>query len=188
MNRNRAVIHEKCLLLLGAALSTFCPAAAQSIPARVAPIQARPEPAVTSFRTSTRDSLRSVALSDPLPQTRLARFSQLASKSYPTLGRLLPSLSNETFFASQWRLPVVGLWGGHLQVGIFDTTLHMDNIMFGPAPRGSLRDFGPPRLGLPRGPRAADLYGVSLAFRFDRDGRTGRLLQPSRLMRLLGSD
>lgn len=184
-------MHKKFILLLGIVLGSFGPAAAQTTPAPGAVLtQGRPS-TMAAFRAPANYSLRTAFLSAPLFATPFARFSPLVMNSYepdPSLSRLLPSENDETLFASEWRVPVVRLWKGRLQVDAFQSTLRMDDIMFGPSPRGSLRDFGPPRLGQLRAPRSIDRYGVSLAFHLSRDAQTGRVIQLSRLARIVGID
>jgi hypothetical protein len=94
----------------------------------------------------------------------------------------------KTLFLTQSSLPLTQLWGGHLRLAGFSSTLHMQNVQLGPSAAGGLQDFRPPRQNCPGGPRSYDLYGVSMSLYFGRDSRTRRPTQVwERMTRIVGT-
>lgn len=94
----------------------------------------------------------------------------------------------KTLFLTQSSLPLAQLWGGHLRLDGFASTLHMQNVQLGPLAGGGLQDFRPARQNYLGGPRSVDLCGVSLSFHFGRDSRTRRPIPLwGRMTRIVGT-
>jgi hypothetical protein len=181
-------LRGKIILLIGSVLNCFSPITAQTKATPSALIQPRPETTFKRYQDSRSYLFRSVPSSGILVQGPLGRFhSPIRSSASPTINlhRLLGSENSETLFASQWRFPLIEFCSGHLQVSAFQSTLHMDNIMFGPY-RGALRGFDIPRLSRSGGSQSLDLSGLSLGFRFGHGWRSGQLIA-SRLPRIVHS-
>jgi len=83
----------------------------------------------------------------------------------------------KTLFSTRSSLPLVELWGGHLRLDGFTSTLDMQNVQLGPSGGGSLQDFRPRRQNYPNEPRSVHLDGVSLTFHFGRNAQIGRPVQ-----------
>jgi hypothetical protein len=81
----------------------------------------------------------------------------------------------KTFLYTQTSLPLVQLWGGRLQLDVFQSTFHIQNMQ--PGPMGLVRSQGQ---SYPGGPRSSQISGLSLSFQFGRGARGGR---PSELWR-----
>jgi hypothetical protein len=171
-------VRGKVILLIGTVLSSISPISAQTA-TPAPPVQHRPQTMIKRYQDPGTYSLRTVSSPGMLVQSQLGRVSHFAigssgSSAYK-LDRLLGSENSDTVFASQWRLPLIEFCRGHLQVSAFQTTLHMDNVMFGPD-RGVLRSVGLPRLNRTSQSQSVDLSGFSLGFRFGRDWRTEHLI------------
>jgi hypothetical protein len=71
-----------------------------------------------------------------------------------------------TLFASQSLFPMASFGNGHVSFAGFTASLHMGNVMLGPAGAGGLTDFRPWRHYQMDDPRGMDSYGLSLKFHF----------------------
>lgn len=114
-----------------------------------------------------------------------ARFSLLFAGAYErdhSLERLPPIVEVKTLIFTLSSLPLVQLWGGRLQLGAFQNTLHNQNVQLGPLGYGGMQGFRPPRQSYPGGPRSVHFSGLSLSFHLGRDSRTTRPTQVWRRM------
>jgi len=93
-----------------------------------------------------------------------------------------------TVFFTQSSLPLVQLWGGRLQLGVFQSTLHIRNAQLGPLSYRGMQDFRGSLQGFAGGPGSVQLSGLSLSFRFGGPVRIGHPTQPwRRLSRIVGN-
>ena len=117
------------------------------------------------------------------PGKPAAHFSYLYAGAYEghpgldDLKSLSPMHEVKTLILTQSLLPLVQLWGGHLRLDGFTSTLHMQNMQPGPSAGGGPQDFRSPRQNYPGGPRSVDLYGFNLSFHFGRDAQVGHPTQ-----------
>jgi hypothetical protein len=182
---------KRIIVLLGMFLGSPVPAVAQTLPPQMVLTEERVAPATPMLRT----------VSTPLPAASfllyqdhgnsLAHFSDIFARAYErdhSLERLPPMESSRTLFVTRSSLPLVQLWGRRLQLDVFQSTLHAQNVQFGPSAAGGLQDFRPPRQSYPGGPHSVEFSGFSLSFHFGRDARTGRPIQTWRsLSRIVGT-
>ncbi len=173
--------HKGFILLLGMFLGSGVPAAAQRPPPHIVLAQEHIALVMRMLRTvSTPLSAPSFLLSQDHGKSP-AHFSLQFAGAYErdySLERFPQMEEVKTLILTQSSLPLVQLWGGRLQLDAFQSTLHMQNVLFGPLP---------PRQNYPGGPRSVQLSGLSLSFQFGRDARTGRPTQVwQRLARIVG--
>ncbi len=171
------------ILLFGMLLGCHVSTSAQTLALQIVPMRDRITPAVTTFRSVPTPLLAASFLVPENPGKSGAPFSYRFQEAYEGDQGLesLESLSLmrqvKTLFLTEVSLPLVQIWDGRLRLDGFTSTLHMQNVQFGPSAAGGLQDFRPPRQNYPGGPRSVDLYGVSLSFHFGRDAQIGRPAQ-----------
>ena len=171
-------MHKRFILLLVLFLGDLVPAAAQAPASQIVPRQNRIASLVATVPTAP--VAASFLPPDNLGKSR-SHFNYRFTETYErdaSLEALVESLSPmhevKTFILTQSLLPLVSLWDGRLRLDGFTSTLHMQNMQFGPSAEGGFRL---PRQSYVIGPRSVDLYGVSLSFHFGRDARSGRPTQ-----------
>jgi hypothetical protein len=185
------VSYKKLSLMLGVILCSHGLAAAQSFAQGMAMAEAHVAPAAPMVR----------AASAPLPAAAFFVPQGLGTSpvqfSFPFAGTYVNNYSFEelspmeevkTLVLTQSSLPLVQIWGGRFQLDAFQTTLHIQNVQFGPFASGGMRDSRLPRQTYPGGPRSVELSGLSLSFHFGRGERTGHPAQLWRhLKRIVGA-
>jgi hypothetical protein len=176
-------MYRQFILLLGMFLCANVFTAAQTTAPHMVPAQEKIAPIGAMLRT----------VPGPFPavpfRRSVNRRKSALHSSYsfaPPYGpdhglRDLESLSSmseiKTLFSTRSSLPLVELWGGHLRLDGFTSTLDMQNVQLGPSGGGSLQDFRPRRQNYPNEPRSVHLDGVSLTFHLGRNAKTGRPVQ-----------
>jgi hypothetical protein len=150
---------------------------------------AKSEPADPMFVISTYPAISCAESASFLVYQNLgtspAQSSYVFAGEYPadrSVEELLPRAETRTLFFTRSSAQLVQFWGGRLRLDGFMGTLNMQNVEFGPAAAGGLRDFRPPRENYPRGPRSVDLYGVSVSFHL---GRNAGMERPPEVRRTL---
>ena len=83
-----------------------------------------------------------------------------------TLERLAPIEEVKTSLLTQWRLPLIQLWGGRLQLDGYMGSLKTQNTQLGPLSHSAPQYFRLSRQSYVGAPRSLDLYGVSLSWHF----------------------
>jgi len=185
------VVYKLLIVLVGILLGSHMLAVAQTPAPHIVFTRERVAPTAVVVRTV---STPLVLISFVLPQIRgktPTRFKLPFGRAYER-DESLESLSQmrefKTLFLTQSSLPLTQLWGGHLRLDGFTSTLQMQNVQLGPSAAGGLHDFRPARQSLPGGPRSFDFYGVSMSFYFGRDSRTRRPTQVwGRMTRIVGT-
>ena len=166
---------KRFIVLLGIFLGSQMPAVAQRASSQIVRAEERIAPNTTMHRTAFIPLPAASFLPYQVPGKSLAHASEPFAEDYESDHRLehLPRLESfRTLFLTRSSLPLVRLWGQRLQLDVFHSTLHMQNVQFGPLAGGGLQDFRPPRQYYGGGPRSIDLTGVSLSFYFGRNSRT----------------
>jgi hypothetical protein len=174
--------HKQLILLLGMLLGSYVPVTGQTLAPQIVSAQDRNAPIMAIVRTLPAPSpAPSFPLSES-PGKSAARSTYVFARAYRDGQGLeglegLKSMSQmheaKTLFLTQSTLPLVQLWGGHLQLDGFTSRVHMQNVELGPSGGGGLLDFRPPRQWYPGGPRSIGLYGISLSFHLGRDAQIG---------------
>lgn len=155
---------HKLILALGALLSSWLPAAAQTLGS------ASREESSGALVTLSRPG------PTPLPQSTVvlvwppgkppAHFTPARS-----LQRLFPVEVFRTPFVKQWRVAVVRLWGGRLRLGGVVSSSRRENVLVDfPGTEG----FVHPSVS---GPQASKSYGLSLTYRFGRNAHADRRVE-----------
>jgi hypothetical protein len=114
------------------------------------------------------------------PGNSPAHFNRLFIGAYErdaSLGQLLPMERVKNLLFTQVNLPLVQLWGGRLQLGAFQSTLHIQNVQFGLSGYGGTQGFRSARQRYSGGPSSVRLSGISLSYHFGRDAQIGRPAQ-----------
>jgi len=184
-----AVMYKRFILLVGLFLGTHIPTAAQTPAPQIVPAREQVASITTTVRTVPAAVLAAPFLLFENPAQSAAHFSYLAGtyERDQTLQSLSPTREVKTLFLTQLSVPLVQFCGGRLGLDGFTSTLHMQNVQFGPSAAGGL-DLRPPRQGYPGGPRSVGLYGISLSFHFGPDPGTRRPNQGWRcLPRIVGT-
>lgn len=170
------------ILLLGMLLGCGVSTSAQTFDPEIASAQDRLAETVPIVRTVPTTLLAASFLLPENPGQFAVNFNYPFEEVYER-DQVLESLESlsmmrqvKTSFLTESRLPLVQLWGGRLRLDGFTSTLHMQNVQFGPS-AGGLQDSRPPRQSYRSGPRSVDLYGVSLSFHFGRNAQIGRPTQ-----------
>jgi hypothetical protein len=104
-----------------------------------------------------------------------AHFNRLFVGVYqrdPGMEHFSPMDEVKTLTLTQSSLPLFQLWGGRLQLGAFQSTLHSQNVQFGPSGYGGMEGFRPTQQSYLGRPLSVHLSGFSLSFHFGRDSRT----------------
>jgi hypothetical protein len=163
-------VRNQLILVVGVLLSSCVPAEAQTLPTQVLLAVARPEPATMLVRASVSYFPPKVSLTDWLPRTPVAQFTDIPAYNPDDLESRLMMEEVRTLFLTESRLAVVQFWKGHLHLDGFDSTVHMQSIRLGPSGSGGL----PPSHDQAGVARSVGLDGISLSFRFGRDEQTRR--------------
>jgi hypothetical protein len=168
-------MYKRFSVLLGMFLGSHVPVAGQTPLPNIILAQEHDAQIMTMHRT----------VSPPLPAARfllsqdLGKFpvhlSLLFAGAYqrdPSLEHYSPMDEVKTLTLTQSSLPLCQLWGGRLQLGAFQSTLHSQNAQLGPLGYGGMGGFRPTRQSYPGGPLSVHFSGFSLSFHFGRDSRT----------------
>jgi hypothetical protein len=184
-------MYKRFILLLGMFLGSHVPAAGQTPVAQIVLTQEHGAQIMTTPRTVLIPLLTPSFLLSQDPGKFPAHFSVLFAGGYqrdPSLEHFSPMDEVKTLTLTQSSLPLVQLWGGRLQLGAFQSTLHIQNVQLGPLGYGGMEGFRPTRQSYPGGPLSVHLSGLSLSFHFGDDARTGRPPQVwRRLARIVGT-
>jgi hypothetical protein len=177
------LMRKQFFTLLGLLLSSQVPAAAQiTAPGIVAPI-ARAPMATTPLAPAS--FLLTQGTGNHKGQFSLTLAGAYARELNPD--ELSPMDETKTLTLTRSSLLLVQLWGGRMQVGAFQSTLHMRNVLLSPFDNGAVGSHLA-ELSYPGVPRSVDLSGLSLSLHFHRDAVTGRPVQAWRRMsRILGA-
>ncbi len=171
---------QKQLILLVILLASHLSTSAQTFAPEIAPAQDRLAESALMIRTGPTPLLAASFLVPENLGESATPFSYRFEEAYERDGdwESLPLMREvKTLFLTESSLQLVQFWSGHLQFNGFTSTLHMQNVQFGPSAAGGLQDFRPPRQNYPGGPRSVDLYGVSLSLYFGQDAHIGRPTQ-----------
>ena len=165
-----AVMYKRLILLLTLFVGSYMPTAAQTSP----PPIVSTEENVAALTTKVRTVLAPLPISRPSENAGKfpAYFRYSLTRTYEldqNLDRLWPMKEAKTLFLTHSTLPLLQLWGGHLWLDGFTSTLNMQNVQLGPSAAGGLLDFRPQRQAYMVGPRSIELYGVNLTFHFGRN-------------------
>jgi hypothetical protein len=101
------------------------------------------------------------------------RFSGLDERDQ-VLERFSPVIKVKTLILTQINLPLVELWNGKIELGLFQSTLRTQNVQLGALGYAEMPDFPLPQQNFPGGLRAIHLTGLSLNFHFGRVEGTRR--------------
>jgi len=185
------VVYKRFIVLLGVLLGSHAPAAAQTPAPQIVLVQEHVAPAITILRTVSTALPVASFLLDQAPGKPPAHFNYVFAGAYESdhsLERLPPMEQVKILFFTQTSLPLVQLWGGRLQLGAFQNTIHIQNVQLGPLSYRGMQDFGRPSQSYPGVARSLRFSGLSLSFHFGRDARMGRPAQAwQRLSRIVGS-
>lgn len=182
--------YKRFSVLLGVFLASQLPAVAQTPAPQLVPAQVRLAPTVTMLRTIPTAAPAASFLRSQDPGKSPAQFSGMLAGAYESdhsLELLPPMEQVKTVFFSQSSLPLVQLWGG-LQLGAFQSTLHIQNAQIGPLSYRGMQDSRGSLQGFAGGPGSVRLSGLSLSFHFGGAARSGHTIQPwQRLSRIVGN-
>jgi hypothetical protein len=182
---------KRFILLLGMFLGSHVPVAGQTPVPQIVLAQEHGEQIMTMHRTVSPPLLTARFLLSQDPGEFPARFSLLFAGAYqhdPSLEHFSAMDEVKTLTLTQSSLPLFQLWGGRLQLGAFQSTLHSQNVQLGPLGYGGMEGFRPTRQSYPGGPLSVHFSGFSLSFHFGRDSRTRHPTQVwRRLTRFVGT-
>jgi len=172
------VMYKRFIMLLGITLGNYPLATAQTSVPRIVVAQERVAQSIPMLRTVTTPLLTTSPVVNLDPGKSPAHFSLMSAGAYEGDHSLegFPQLEHfKTFLFTQTSLPLIQLWGGRLQLDVFQNTYHIQNMQ--PGPMGLVRS---PGQSYPGGPRSSQMSGLSLSFQFGRGARGER---PSELWR-----
>jgi hypothetical protein len=179
------VVYKRFILLLGMFLGCHVPIAGQTPAPQIVVAQEYGAQIMTMQRTvSTSLPVARLLLSQDSGKSP-AHFSLLFAGTYlreTSLEHVSPMDKVKTLTLTQSSLPLFQLWGGRLQLGAFQSTLHSQNLQLGPFGYGGMEGFRPTRQSYPGGPLSVHFSGFSLNFHFGRDSRTRHPTQVWRRM------
>jgi len=183
-------MYKPFVALIGMLLGSHAPAAAQTPAPQIILAQERVAPAMAMLPrvwTSTALPAGATLISQDTGKSA-AQFNRLfvgASESDANLEQLLPMERVKNLLFTQVNLPLVQLWSGRLQLGVFQSTLHIQDVQLG---LGGTQGFRSARQSYCGGPNSVRFSGLSLNFHFGGDARaahpTGVL---RRLTRMVGN-
>ena len=167
--------HKWFIALLGILAGSQVPSAGQ-IPAPQIALAQRPvAPVITEFRAESTRLLAPSFLPSQNFENSLTHSSLLIPGRYESdhrLERLSPIRKIKTLIFTQSSLPLVQLWDGKVQLDVFQSTLHIQNVQFGALGYGVMPDSRFGQQNFPGGSRSVHLSGLSLSFHFGSVGRT----------------
>jgi|SRR6266850_978718 len=176
---------KRVVVLIGMLLGIHAPATAQTPAPQPILAQERVAPTMTMVPTASTAMAAPFTLLYVDPGKSTAHFNRLVVGAYvrdPSLERLLPTERVKNLFFTQVSLPLVQLWGGRIQLGAFQSRLHIQNAQFGLSGYGGTEGFRSARQGYSGGPSSIRLSGLSLSYHFGGDTRAVR---PTEMLRRL---
>ena len=176
---------KRVVVLIGMLLGSHAPAAAQMPAPQYVQAQERAAPTMAMLPTVSTALAAPSRLVYQDPGNSPAHFNRLFVGAYerdPSLGQLLPMERVKNLLFTQVNLPLLQLWGGRLQLGAFQSTLHIQNVQLSPLGYAGTQDFRSGQQGYSGGPRSVRLSGLSLSYHFGGDVRAGR---PTEVLRRL---
>jgi len=168
-------MYKRFILLLGMFLGSHKPVAGQTPVPQIVLAQEHVAQIMTMPRTVSIPLLNSSFLLSQDPGRFPAYFRVMLAGAYqrePSLEHFSPMDQVKTLTLTQSSLPLFQLWGGRLQLGAFQSTLHSQNAQLGPLGPGGTEGFRSTRQSYLGGPVSVHFSGFSLSFHFDRDSRT----------------
>jgi hypothetical protein len=168
-------MYKRFILLLGMFLGSHVPVAGQTPVPQMVLAQEHGAQIMTMPRTVSIPLLPPSFLLSQDPGRFPAHVSVLVLGAYqgdPSLEHFSPMDEVKTLTLTQSSLPLFRLWGGRLQLGAFQSTLHTQNVPFGLLGYGGIEGFRPTRQSYVGGPLSVHFSGFSLSFHFGRDSRT----------------
>jgi|SRR5271166_2022450 len=184
-------MYKRFIALLGMFLGSHVPAAGQTAVPQIVLAQRHEAQIMTIPRTVSIPSLTSSFLLSKDPGQSPAHFSPRFAEAYQrdlSLEHFSPMDEVKTLTLTQSSLPLFQIWGGRLQVGAFQSTLHSQNVQFGPSGYGGMEGFRLTRQSYPGGPLSVHFSGLSLSFHFGRNSRTRPQIQGwQRMTRFIGA-
>jgi len=166
-------MYKRFILLLGMFLGSHTPVTAQTPVPQIVLAQQHVVQIMTMHRTGSALPVAYLLLTQD-PGKSPARFNLLFVGAYDrdtSLEHLSGMDEVKTLTLTQSSLQLVQLWGGRLQLGAFQSTLHLQMLQLGPLGYGGMQDFRSSRQGFPGGPGSIHSSGLSLSFHFGRDSR-----------------
>jgi len=169
---------KRFVVLIGMLLGCQAPGVAQTPPPQYVQAQERAAPTMAMLPTvSTALVVAPSTLLYQDPGNSPAHFNRLFVGAYerdPSLGQLLPMERVKNLLFTQVNLPLLQLWGGRLQLGAFQSTLHIQNVQLSPLGYAGTQDFRSGQQSYSGGPRSVRLSGLSLSYHFGGDVRGAR--------------
>jgi len=178
-------MYKRFIVLLGMFLGSHVPVAGQIPVPQIVLAQKHSAQIMTMPWTVSIPSPTSSFQLSQGPGQSLPHFSLLFAGAYKrdySLEDLSPMDEVKTLTLTLSSLPLFQLWGGRLQVGAFQSTLHSQNVQLGPSGYGGMEGFRPTRQSYPGGPLSVHFSGLSLSFHFGRNSRTRPPIQAWRRM------
>jgi hypothetical protein len=165
-------MHKHFILLLVMFLGSHVPTGAQTLTPRIVLAQQHVLPTITILKTtSTPMSARFIPMAQGYIQSP-ARLNRPFAGAYQhdySLEPIPPKEEAENLIHTVSNLPLFQLWGGRLQLGVFQSTPR-----FGPVVYGGMSGFRFAAQSYPSYPGGPHSGNLSLSFHFGRDVRTGR--------------
>ena len=178
-------MYKPFVALLGMLLGSRAPAAAQSPAPQLVLAQERAVSTLAVLPTVATAFTASSTVASQDAGKFPVHFNRLVVGAYerdPSLGRLLPVERIKNLYFTQVSLPLVQLWGGRIQLGAFQSTLHIQSAQFGPFDYGGTQRFRSARQNNFGGPSSVRLSGLSLSYHF---GGNARAVRPTEVLRRL---
>jgi hypothetical protein len=168
---------KRFVVLIGMLLGSHAPATAQTSAPQPIMAQERAAPPMAMLPTApTALAARSTLLYQD-PGNSPGHFNRLFVGAYerdPTLEGLLPMERVKNLVFTQVSFPLVQLWGGRLQLGAFQSTLHIQNVQPGPLGYAGSQGLRSAQQSYSGGPRSVRLSGLSLSYHFGGNARAAR--------------
>jgi hypothetical protein len=139
-------MYKRFIVLLGMFLGSRVPVAGQTPVPQIVLAEQRSAQIMTMHRTVSIPLMTSSFLLSQDPRKSPAHFSLQFAGAYqrdPSLEHFSPMDEVKTLTLTQSSLPLCQLWGGRLQLGAFQSTLHSQNEQLGPLSYGVWRAFVP---------------------------------------------
>jgi hypothetical protein len=176
---------KRFVVLIGMLLGSHAPAAAQMPAPLHVQAQERAAPNMMVLPTAPTPLAAPSTLLYQDHGNSPAYFNRLFVGAYErdtSLGQLLPMERVKNLFFTQVSFPLVQLCGGRLQLGAFQSTLHIQNVQLSPLGYAGTQDFRSGQQSYSGGPRSVRLSGLSLSYHFGGDARAAR---PTEVLRRL---